>query len=354
VLTAPAPREVSFGRIAGRVPPGTYRISIRAGDRLVAIRRARGGSFDFRVDLPLGETTVRVSALDGHGRRSAATVASVFGLPQGARPRATLPQQHERLARRLRSLVHGYGGTCGIYVQDLRTGDGAAWNARGSFPAASTLKVAIGIEVLRSLSGKPIPGSALDRLLRSMLVASDNGAANALEVYLAGSTSAGGRRVNSLLRSLGLIDSDMYGGYLREISTRRRPIPLRVDERAWFGRGKRTTAYDMARLLALVHLATERKGRLARAHPGFSPADARYLLYLLAHANGRGQLDRFLPRTTAVLHKAGWLSSASHDVGLVYRRGGVFAVAVLTYGSGRTPASAFAGRVAEAALDELG
>jgi len=353
-LTAPAPQEISFGRVAGRIQPGSYRITVRAGGHVVATRRVRGGSFDVRVDLPLGETRVQVTVRDRRGRRSTASVASVFGLPQSARPRTTRPQLSAPLDRRLRSLVREYEGACGVYVQDLRTGAGAAWNARAQFTAASTLKVAIAVEVLRSLTATPSPDSSVGRLLRSMLVLSDNGAANALEVNLAGSTSAGGRRVTRLMRSLGLVDSEMYGGYLRVLSARARPIPLRVDDPVWPGRGKHTSAYDMARLLTLVHLATEGKGRLARLHPGFSPADARHLLYLLAHANARGRLDRFLPPSAVLLHKAGWLWSVSHDTGLVYWSGGVFAVAVLTSGGGRTSPDVFAGRVARAALAELG
>ena len=36
-------------------------------------------------------------------------------------------------------------------------------------------------------------------------------------------------------------------------------------------------------------------------------------------------------RDVAVLHKAGWINAARHDAGLVFWRGGVFVVSVMTW-----------------------
>ena len=107
-----------------------------------------------------------------------------------------------------------------------------------------------------------------------MLVHSDNDAANALEVWLAGSTSAGSDRVDETMRALGLGDSLMYGGYE---SSRRpaagTPIPIRVESQPAFGVGKYTTAADLARLARAVYLAAAGKGRCRRsASPRPRPA----------------------------------------------------------------------------------
>jgi beta-lactamase class A len=254
------------------------------------------------------------------------------------------------LERRLRALERGFPGTSAGYVLDLQTGEGAAWNARARFPAASTLKLAIAVEVLRALRHKPSAGSYVDRQLSAMLEASSNEAANALEAFF-----GGGRRVDELLRSLGLVDSEMFGGYLRSEDTRR-PIPLSAESQPDFGRGKYTTAFDLARLLHLVHLAAGGKGLLAERYRGaFTSSDARYLLYLLAHVTDRGKLDRYVAGgPVMVLHKAGWISSARHDAGLVYWPGGVFVATVMTYGAGVGEGSdVLAGRVARTALDVL-
>ena len=164
-----------------------------------------------------------------------------------------------------------------------------------------------------------------------MLVVSDNEAANQLEVWLGGSTSSGGHAVTDLMTSLGLDDTEMYGGYERDLASA--GIPLRVDDQPRWGTGKRTSARDLAGLLRAVWLASGGIGPLRSHAPGFTPDDARYLLYLLAHVRDPGKLDRELGELPGVrvLHKAGWINAARHDNGLVFWRGGVFVVTVMTY-----------------------
>jgi Beta-lactamase enzyme family len=338
VLIAPAPYEVSFGRIAGRVPRGTTRIVVRIGRRVVADKRLGRGRFDLRVDLPSRDLRLTVTALAGT-RRSSASVAPVFGLPRAAEPRGPPRRAYEdaRLARVIYGLARSFGGACGIYVRDLRTGAGTTWSAETPFPAASTLKVGIAIEVLRVLRGKPLPGGRLDRLMRSMLIPSDDRPANDLLVWIGGSTSAGAARVNAIFRALGMRKTDMYGGYIVQ-STQ----PSFV--------GKRTTASDFARLLLELHRAANGRGQLARRYRGsFVPADARFLLYLIAHARPNW-LGRFLPGV-AFAHKPGWITKARHDGGVAYTPNGAFIAVVLTWNArGVGPTSELlAARVARAA-----
>ena len=351
-LIAPAPREVSFGRIAGIAPPGANRVVVRADGRVLAARRISGRSFDFFVSLPPRELTVAVAA----GSRRF-VVPNVVGLPVADRPRGVRPHLDPRLQARVRGLVRDFDSTSAVYVQSLTSGAGAAWNARARFPAASTLKVAIAVEALRTVTGKPRAHSRLDTLLRRMLTVSSDEAANQMLVLLGGSTYAGAARVTDTLRRLGLTDSDMFGGYLaRAPQSRGRPILLDERDSPDFGRGKGTTAYDLTRLLTYLHLATEGKGRLAATFRGaFTPSDARYLLWLLAHVRDPGKLDRFLPAGLNLLHKAGWISAARHDAGLVYTPHGVFVAAVMTWRpNGAGPLSdVLAGRVARAAFEAL-
>jgi beta-lactamase class A len=348
-LVAPAPEEVSFGRIAGIAPRGTREVRVRVGRRLVAERRIRGRSFDFYVALPRGEHIVRVQA----GRRTF-VVPDVVGLPLRARPAEAYGRLDGGLQARVVPLARRFGGTSAVFVKDVSSGAGAAWNARARFPAASTLKLAIAVEALRILDGKPMRGSWIDGVLRRMLLESSNDAANELEVWMGGSTPGGGARVDELLRLLGLRDSEMYGGYLRDTQARR-PIPVRVESEPAFGRGKYTSALDLARLLVDVHLATEGKGVLAaRCRGEFTPSDARFLLYLLSRVPDRGKLGRYLgARPVVLMHKAGWISNARHDAGLVYYPEGVFVSAVLTWNGGDYDADVLAGRVAAIALSRF-
>ena len=105
----------------------------------------------------------------------------------------------------------------------------------------------------------------------------------------------------------------MYGGYI----VTQGQIPIRTGAQPSFV-GKRTTAADLATLMRSLNLAAVGQGGLARR--GFRPSQARFLLYLLAHSQV-SRIDRFLPPgPTVVLQKAGWISTALHDTGLVTGR----------------------------------
>ena len=355
-IVSPAAYEVSYGLVTGWVAKGTRRIVIRVGRRPLADRRVTGRHFTVRVDLPPRELTLSVTAIGPGARRSTSRVEHVVGLPQAASPAARAPHQDAVLARKIRALVAGYGGTCAVYVENLADGSGAAWNARARFPAASTLKLAIAVTALADGDAPAGPGTRTDSLLRRMIQDSDNDAADELEIHVAGSTSAGGHRVDALMQELGLDDTLMYGGYERDLaaSATSDPIPLRVDDQPSFARGKYTSARDLAGLLRAIWLASNGRGPLHEREPLFTVHDARHLLYLLALVRDRGKLDREVGQVPGVqvLHKAGWISAVRHDNGLVFWYGGVFLATVMTYRAGGVGIASdiLAGRVASAAL----
>jgi Beta-lactamase enzyme family len=355
-IEQPAPYQVSYGLVTGRAAPGTRRIVVAVGGRVLASKPLRGTRFTLRVELPPGDVAVRVASQDAEGRGAAAVVRNVYALPQAASPRFRRARNDPLLGDRLRRLVRAERGTAAFYVQSLTSGRGAAWNAKARFPAASTLKLAIAAAVLAKHGGVPSSGSYVGGLLREMIIPSDDAAANAMEVWLAGSTSAGSHVVNGLMRSIGMRNSIMYGGY--EVrSSSAAPIPVRVDDAPPFGLGKYTTAADMATLHRAIWLASRNRGPLRRQEPGFTAADARHLLWLLAHVRDTPKLDGAIgrQRDVHVLHKAGWINAARHDTGLVFWRGGVFVVSVMTWSSaGAGPWSdRLAGRVAEVALERF-
>lgn len=360
VVERPAAYQVSYGAVEGRAAPGTKRVVVRVDGKVVGDFALRGRSFSLGVPLPPREVRVRVETVDGGGHRAGRTVLHVLGLPPAARPVARPLRLDRGLERDIRHLVDGYPGSGAVYVEDLATGAGAAWNARATFPAASTLKLAIAVTVLSRLDGPPVRGSDLEGLLRQMLIPSDNAAANALLVRLGGSTSGGGALVNETMRAIGLERTEMYGGYIlgtvfggsRELAGA--GVPLSVVSQPSWGIGKSTTALDLAQLLRAVWLSSGGLGPLARTGSGVTPAEARYLLYVLAHVGDRGKLARTVGGLPGVLvlHKAGWVDAARHDAGLVVWRGGILVAAAMTYrasGTG-TREDAFAGRVAATAL----
>ena len=355
-IEQPAPRQVSYGLVTGRAARGTARVLVHANGKRLASKPLGGRRYTLRVTLPRGDVTVRVTTITRDGRRSSAHVHDVFGLPPGTRPRVVAARLDRPLATKLTRMVRGHRGTEGYYVQSLTGGSGAAWNAKARFPAASTLKLAIAATVLARHPGVPRRGSYVDGLLRELIIPSDDEAANSLLVWLDGSTSSGAYRVNGLMRSIGLSDSLMYGGYqiTRALSS---PIPRRVDEAPSFGVGKYTTASDMTSLWRALWLASGGIGPLRASQPGLTPADARYLLWLTAHVRDQPKLDATVgrDRKVDVLHKAGWISTARHDTGLVFWEGGVFVAGVMTYRPWgvSTSSDRLAGRVATAALQRF-
>jgi beta-lactamase class A len=354
-IEQPAARQISYGTVTGRAAKGTTRILVFANGRRLASRPLAGRRFTLHVALPLGDATVRVVTIGTAERRSSAHVHDVYGVPAGSRPRVVAARLDAALQRKLTHMVRSYRGTAGFYVQSLTGGGGAAWNAKARFPAASTVKLAIATTVLAEYRGIPAPGSQVDSLLRQMIIPSDDSAANSLLVWLGGSTSAGGERVNRLMRSIGLTDTLMYGGYLtRTLSAR---IPVRVDEAPAFGVGKYTTAWDMTSLWRALWLASGNRGPLRSSRSGLTSADARYLLWLTAHVRDQPKLDTSIGsgRNVCVFHKAGWIADARHDTGLVFWRGGVFVAAVMTWRSYgvSTSSDRLAGRVAALTLQRL-
>lgn len=354
-IEQPAPHQVSYGLVTGRAAAGTVRVVVAANGRKLSSKPLRGRRFSLRVSLPPGDVTVRVTTVARDGRRASRVVDDVFGLPAGSSPRLVRAREDPVLARKLRGVARDYSGTTGYFVQSLTGGSGAAWNAKARFPAASTLKLAIAMTVLARHSGIPSPGSRVDALLREMLIPSDDAAANSLLVWIAGSTSAGAYRVNDLMRSIGLTDSLMYGGY--EVRTLAGRIPRRVDQQPAFGVGKYTSASDMTSLWRAIWLASGGKGPLRSSQPGLTAADARYLLWLTAHVRDQPKLDTAVgsERGVEVLHKAGWVSTARHDTGLVFWTGGVFVAGVMTWRSYgiSLESDRLAGRIAAAALERF-
>ena len=363
-IERPAAYQVSYGVVEGRAAPGA-----RTGGR--ADRREggpRAASLAARVPArrrpprprgqgPGRDGRSRAAAVRGGQWRTSSACRARRGRASGRR--ASMPGSRRTSA----GWRPAFRGRRRSTSRTSTTGAAAAWNARATFPAASTLKLAIAVTALSRVDGPPRPGTSLDSLLRQMLDASDNEAANRLLVSLGGSTSGGGQLVDAAMRSIGLERTVMYGGYIlgtslgpaRAIASRELPLDV-VEQPAW-GVGKATTAVDLARLHRAIWLASGGLGPLGRGAGGISPAEARHLLYLLAHVADGGKLGRLLGGRpgVVVLHKAGWIDAARHDAGLVVWRGGVFVATVMTYdGAGAgTRSDVLAGRVAQAALRQL-
>ena len=153
VVVSPAAYEISFGRVIGRVGAGTTKVVVSVDGRVVARKDVGRTRFDFAVLLPARDVRLTIRAVDERARGLDDDRSRLLAPSDRRAARAAKKERRgSSLARTIRSLARAFPGICGVYVQDLRTGAGAAWNAGARFPAASTVKVAIAIEVL--------PGSA--------------------------------------------------------------------------------------------------------------------------------------------------------------------------------------------------
>ncbi len=352
VLAAPGPREISFGRIAGRVGPGTHRVVVYVnGDEAGDGARARGA---LRAQgSPAAARLARARGRGGRARqqRGDRRWRRCSGCRAADAPGSARPHEDAALARAVKRLVNDFPGVSAVYVRNLQHG------RRGSLERARALPGRVDGQAARSRSRCCAPSRSgrrrapsLDSLLDSMLVVSDNVAANELLEWIGGSGEGGAAQVNETLAALDLEDSHLYGGFL--VAGAGSPIPLTVESQPSF-EGKYTSAWDLAQLHTFVHQAANGGGPLLRLGGDFTAADARFLLWILAHSDDTGKLDRYVGPNVLVPHKAGWISDGRHDAGIVYGRNGAIVAAVMTYtgGGAGDPSDELAGRIAKAALD---
>ena len=331
-VVAPAPREVSFGLVAGTAPRGTRGIIVRVGN---GRRRRRAAAR--AVLLAARRAADRATSVQRHrgrrprppldaGRRARATACRREPSRASAR-RRSIPCSPERARARAALWRHDAASTSRISAP---AGAPLGTRARAS-RRASTLKLAIAVTVLRSLDGKPAAGTQVARLLRQdarrlgqRRRERARGLARRLDVgrLRPRQRDDAGARPERLAHVRRLRD--------RAAARGRRPrsrSASRASRR--FGVGKYTTAWDLARLARAVYLAAAGKGPLLAL--GVSGSEARYLLWLLQQVSDRGKLDRFIGTGPIVMHKAGWLPGARHDNGIVSFGGGAYVASVMTW-----------------------
>ena len=227
------------------------------------------------------------------------------------------------LAARLAALGRSFPGYAAVWTHDLRTGRFAGWNTDARFPAASTVKLGVLMATLARL--RHPERSPLDYDLRAMTSWSSNLAANRLvERFGVGS-------VQAALRRAGAWRSTYPQGY--RVGTARADVvrqPPLVS-------GRLTTARDLGRLLYVLH-AGALGNRAALRASGLDAARSQYGLRLLLgselRGNNVGLVRPFVPATSPLAQKNGWLHDARHTAAIVYAPAGPRIVVVLTYATG--------------------
>src|SRR5579864_5303250 len=228
-----------------------------------------------------------------------------------------------KLAPRLERLADNTPGVVAISVVDLTDGFSIAINGDKNFPAASTIKVPVMVEVMRQVSLGKFSllrtvslqdrdrdcgyGSLCDarwgskytvwQLLWRMITVSDNTATNML-IRLVGR-----QNINATMLGLGcdqtwLGDSIRSDGHVREL---------------------RTSANDMMRMLDMIA-----QRRL------ISREASDIMIEILAAQRHNTLLPAWLPKGLTIAHKTGTLHDTLNDVGIVELDGAPYVICVLT------------------------
>jgi beta-lactamase class A len=231
--------------------------------------------------------------------------------------------------------------TVGVAYYDLRTGETLLRNEREVFHAASTMKVPVMLGIFEAVSrgelrldqpvrvkneftsiidgsryaldtaedsdaelyGKIGTDVPLEELVRRMIVRSSNLATNIVIEFI------GAPRVMELMREIGANDIRVLRGV--------------EDDKAYrAGRNNTTTAYDL--MLIFRALA---EGRVV------TPAASNAMIEILLAQEHNDGSPAGLPPATRVAHKTGWITSITHDGGVIERADGSrYVLVVLTRG----------------------
>ncbi len=270
------------------------------------------------------------------------TVARARTLEASSGPLADL---QERL-----SLAAGHApGHVGIAIEDLATGMTSGINASASLPAASTIKIPVMIEVFKQMEKGALDlntrlhlesrdkdygwGDLADarvgnvysvkELLWLMITNSDNTATNML-IRLVGRA-----HINGTMASLGFDHTRLHDD-------------IRTDTDAIYT--LRSSAHDMMEMLDAIA-----RGRLVDAW------SSKQMLAILTGQRHNTLLPMALPEGVKIAHKTGSLHDTLNDVGIVYKAGEPYVIAVMTtklpdLDIGRR----FIRKVSRIAYDELG
>ncbi len=251
----------------------------------------------------------------------------------GAIDKALLQQQLEAMAEQ-------WKGVMGVVVYDADGDEIAAVNPRTVFSSASTIKVAIMLNAYISLKSFT---PAQDKLLKRMIIDSDNIAANGL---LAASVNGGGTEdavvgantMSDRLADLGLTRTYMYspfeaGEYIRQKKLKIRRGPVKEGEAPYTesGRYLRAAPEDMAKLYLMIERCSGGSGVLLEKYPTLTAARCTEMVNRLYENGDKTRLMAGLPKGTKAAHKSGWIEDMQADNGIVRSPNGDYIVSIYIY-----------------------
>jgi beta-lactamase class A len=312
-------------------------VQVRAGTTSVAVWidgrfvRRLGVSKPRRlaVKMPVGLHTLRLRAR-GPGGSTWSRTSELWVLPASAkRAKGIGGRTDTRLQADVVRLTGRLPAISGVYVQHLVSGCGAGVNAAAPFPAASTLKAAILLDVERRSKGAP--SATLNLLLDQAIIDSDDRAANqVLAIQGGGDGVLGARRVTDTMRAMGLSESLIRRPYIIETAARRGPIPVGVTARPALYTNFISTPYELARMMTAIHRGMRGAGPLPRIGVGGTTLRTAVLPRLLS-VRDRTKLVAGAPEGVLVAHKSGYNTNVKHDAGIMYLPSGPVVVVAMSW-----------------------
>ena len=360
VAVPPTPIVMTLGTAMGhavvQVGRDTTSVGVWIDDRFVRRIHIARGPRRVAVTLPIGLHSLRVRARGPAGVRWSRP-NTLWVLPSSARlAKGIGGRTDRRLQGDVIRLTGRLPAISGVYVQHLVTGCGAAVNAGARFPAASTLKAAILLDVERRSNGQP--SATMNRLLDQMIIESSDRAANqVLTIQGGGSALTGATRVTDTLRAMGLRESLVRRPYIIEPEEGRagHSIPVRTTAQPALFTNFISTPYELARVMVAIQRGMRGGGPLPRIGVR-SPAIRTGILPRLLSSRDRTKLVAGAPAGVLVAHKSGYNTNVKHDVGILYLRSGPVVAVAMSWsasGVGDAVGDRFVADVARAAARRL-
>ncbi len=244
---------------------------------------------------------------------------AAWGAPTSA---TAQPVDWSVLKADLEARIGQHEGVVGLAVIDLSNGETLSIRGDERFPTASTIKMAVLVELFTQIErgrislGDPLTLLKVDQVGGSgilqhfdtplqltvkdaatfMINQSDNTATNLIVDKL------GIRAINERMDSLGYPGTKLWAKVSRSRQTSINPDSSRV-----WGLGV-TTPMENARIFASIY-----KGEMVSQE-----ASRRMIAMARTQASGRHEIPRYLPPGVVVAHKTGEVSATRNDCGIVY------------------------------------
>ncbi len=268
--------------------------------------------------------------------------ALLLPLLLAALPARLTAQSPDSLERLLQQRIAASGATVGVYYLNLRSGDSVTIGADRVFHAASTMKVAVMIQVFRdveagrlSLDDRLAPANVFHSLIGDSVFQLDSTDDSERSLYR--------RRPDDSVKVRDLVDlmitrsstfaTDLLIGRVgaarvqatvRQLGIDSLKVLRGVEDDAAYRAGLNNTT--TARALGHLLLAIAEAGAA-------SPRSCGMMIDVLAHQRFNAGIPAGLPEHTRVAHKTGDLTNLFHDAAIVYKDNRpAFILVVLTRG----------------------